>query len=292
MASGVPASVRLVSCTARETDDEEVLSMQLIRHSGIKTFQFPAMAALPGFFHGVFLREAQDGEGLPGPFDLGMGDGSSHALVQSNRQRMVGYFGAGLRAVYGRQVHGSEVGTLKSDGVSWSPEAASQLRLNGDALVTGLAGFALVILVADCQPVLIIDPKRQVVANVHSGWRGSIRNIIGGTVGRMVSDFQSRPEDLVCGIGPSLGPCCAEFIHYKRELPESFLKYRHSAFHFDFWRASRDQLTAVGVRRENIHISGLCTRCNPHLFFSYRGERHTGRFAAVVGIAPEKESGR
>jgi polyphenol oxidase len=147
-----------------------------------------------------------------------------------------------------------------------------------------------VILVADCQPVLMVDPVNGVVANVHSGWRGSIQNIIGETVRRMAADFRSRAQDLVCGIGPSLGPCCAEFIHYEDELPEPFWRYRHSANHFDFWQASRDQLTDAGVRNENIHLPGLCTRCNPHLFFSYRGERHTGRFAAVVGLEPGKGS--
>jgi YfiH family protein len=266
--------------------------MQLIQHNGLKTFQFPALSALPGFFHGVFLRNAADGQGGNVSFNLGMGDGTSEALVRSNRQKMVAFFGTGLRPVYGRQVHGKEVGIFKRDGERLSRDTADQLRLDGDALITDMAGSALVILVADCQPVLIIDPVKHVVANVHSGWRGSIQNIIGETVGRMAVDFHSRPEDLVCGIGPSLGPCCAEFIHYKDELPQSFWKYRHSAFHFDFWQASRVQLTDAGVRRENIHISGLCTQCNPHLFFSYRGERPTGRFAAVVGIEPGEGGGR
>lgn len=265
--------------------------MHLIRRNGIMTLQFPALSALPDFFHGVFLRETADGQGHSAPFNLGMGDGTSHDLVQSNRRRMVAYFGEGLCGVYGRQVHGSEVGVLRKDNMHQSQETAGQMRLNGDALITDLPGFALVILVADCQPVIIIDPQKRVVANVHSGWRGSVRNIIGETVERMAAEFQSRPEDLVCGIGPSLGPCCAEFIHYKNELPESFLKYRHSASHFDFWEASKDQLAAAGVRLENITISRLCTRCNPHLFFSYRGERESARFAAVVGLAPGEGSG-
>ena len=266
--------------------------MNLNRHSGIKTFQFKALSALPGFFNGIFLRDADDGQGHSVPFNLGRGDGASQDIIQINHRRMVAHFGEGLRGVYGRQVHGREVGILRGDGDPQFWEDAGQLRLNGDALITDLKGFVLVILVADCQPVLFIDPVKRVVANVHSGWRGSIQNIIGETIRRMVADFQSRPEDLVCGIGPSLGPCCAEFIHYKNELPKSFLKYRHSEFHFDFWKASMDQIADAGVSRENIHISGLCTRCNPHLFFSHRGERHAGRFAAVVGIEPGEGEGR
>jgi YfiH family protein len=266
--------------------------MRLMHHSGLKALQFPALSALPGIFHGIFLRDTADGQGEGMPFDLGMGDVTPEARVRSNRQRMVAFFGAGLRSVYGRQVHGREVGTLRKESHRPKQNTDGQWQLNGDALVTDRKGSALVILVADCQPVLMVDPVKGVVANVHSGWRGSIQNIIGETVRRMAADFHSRAQDLVCGIGPSLGPCCAEFIHYKDELPEPFWKYRHSACHFDFWQASRDQLTEAGVRNDNIHLSGLCTRCNPHLFFSYRGERQTGRFAAVVGLDPGKGSGR
>jgi polyphenol oxidase len=275
-----------------DSTDEEVIPMRLIHHNGIKALQFPALSALSGFFHGIFLRGATDGQGGIIPFDIGMGGVTPEALVRSNRRRMAAFFGAGLRSVYGRQVHGREVGVLRRDGNRPHRNTDGFMQLNGDALITDLEGSALVILVADCQPVIIIDPVKRVVANVHSGWRGSIKNIVGETIRRMAVVFHSRPEDLVCGIGPSLGPCCAEFIHYKDELPEPFWTYRNSAFHFDFWQASRDQLTDAGVRIENIHISGLCTRCNPSLFFSYRGERRTGRFAAVVGLEPGKGSGR
>lgn len=122
------------------------------------------------------------------------------------------------------------------------------------------------------------------VANVHSGWRGSIANIIGHTLDAMKKNFGSDPAHVVAGIGPSLGPCCAEFVNYKEEIPEPFWKYRNDRRHFDFWAVSRDQLCEAGVCAENIHISGLCTRCRTDLFFSYRAEGITGRFAAIIGL--------
>ena len=67
-------------------------------------------------------------------------------------------------------------------------------------------------------------------------------------------------------------------------IPRPFWSYKDGDHHFDFWAISHDQLVAAGVRSKNIRLSGICTCCNPELFFSYRGEKVTGRFAAVIGL--------
>jgi len=151
-------------------------------------------------------------------------------------------------------------------------------------MVTDVKGITLVIQVADCQPVFIYDPFRQVVGNVHSGWRGSINNIIGRTISVMESEFGCRARDLLASVGPSLGPCCSEFINYRTEIPMRFWNYRQKNNRFDFWCLSRDQLSAAGVLRKNISISNLCTSCRTDLFYSYRKEKETGRFAAAIGL--------
>jgi hypothetical protein len=123
-----------------------------------------------------------------------------------------------------------------------------------------------------------------VVANIHSGWRGSIGNIIGCTLQKMTAAFGTSAGDLVAGIGPSLGPCCAEFVHYRKEIPRSLWSYKNTDHHFNFWAISHDQLCEAGVSTEHIFASKLCTRCHTDRFFSYRGEGTTGRFAAVIGL--------
>lgn len=265
--------------------------MRWISDQGLNCLQFPALADLPDFFHGIFLRTAQDGPGRCYDFNVALGRGISKSSVRQNREKMLAFFGAPYRGLYARQVHGKNVGIPDHRPAPGKPDAHCPDRLDGDALITDQAGWALVIQVADCQPVMIIDPERGVVANIHSGWRGSIQNIIGTTIHRMAADFKCRTRDLICGVGPSLGPCCAEFINYRNEIPEAFWKYRRADDLFDFWQISVDQMVGAGVRPENISLSGMCTKCNPHLFFSYRGERHTGRFAAVVGIRSGKGIG-
>jgi hypothetical protein len=132
---------------------------------------------------------------------------------------------------------------------------------------------------------------RSVIANIHSGWRGSIANIIGRTVTVMQARFASRPADIRAGIGPSLGPCCAEFINFRKEIPRSLWAYQVVENYFDFWALSRDQLMQAGLQPAHIEIGGICTRCRSDLFFSYRAANLTGRMAAVIGMAGSSGDG-
>ncbi|MDA8137102.1 MAG: polyphenol oxidase family protein, partial [Desulfobacteraceae bacterium] len=201
------------------------------------------------------------------------------------RRRRVTALASAHVAVFAHQVHGAQVAVWE-DGAA-TPD--DYVKLSGDALITSQWGAALFIQTADCQSVLLVDPVLRVVANIHSGWRGSIANVIGHTVDTMKRRFGCRPSDLRCGIGPSLGPCCAEFIHYRQEIPEKYWRYRYQENLFDFWRLSTDQLITAGVPLSQIELSGICTRCNQHLFFSYRGEgTGAGRFAAVIALTASK----
>jgi YfiH family protein len=154
-----------------------------------------------------------------------------------------------------------------------------------DVMITDRSGKFLVVQVADCQAILMYDPVRRVAANVHCGWRGSVADVAGRTVRALRSGFGCEPKDLLVGIGPSLGPCCAEFVNYRKEIPSRLWNYRRDTVYFDFWTMTCDQLIAAGVREDRIEISRLCTRCNTDRFFSYRGEKRTGRFPAVIGLS-------
>jgi YfiH family protein len=151
-----------------------------------------------------------------------------------------------------------------------------------DALITDIPELALMVKVADCQSVILYDPLKHVVANVHCGWRGNVSNILGAVVRRMASEFDSEAVNLKAAIGPSLGPCCGEFITYREIFPKNFWNFMVKDNYFDLWAISRWQLLKEGLNEESIEISGLCTRCRSDLFFSHRGENVTGRFAAVV----------
>lgn len=259
--------------------------MRLTAHNELRYMQFPLLAFLPGIWHGVFLRDTVAPDGTRAAFNLGVNGVEPDSDVWVRRRRAMAAAGA-EGAVFAHQVHGTQVAVWDGGSFSGGYGGADHVRLAGDALVTAASEVALFIQTADCQSVLMVDPVQRVVANVHSGWRGSIGNIIGRTVATMAARFGCRPENLYCAIGPSLGPCCAEFVHFRREIPEPFWGYRRQGDLFDFWRMSVDQLTATGVPSRQIAVSGICTRCNGHLFFSYRGEgARAGRFAAAIMLS-------
>jgi hypothetical protein len=251
------------------------------KHGPNYLFRFASLARIRGLTHAVVGR---DGGSSRPPFDGGnvsLGVGDDVEAVTANRERLLQMTG-GIH-VYTRQNHGTTIGEVTRQSlppggtIVTVPEAA-------DALISDVPGVRLLIQTADCQAVMLVDPGAQVVANVHCGWRGSVADIIGRTVARMVSRFDCLPERMTAAIGPSLGPCCAEFINYQEEIPRRLWPFRVGRHHFDFWRISRHQLVSSGLPADQVVFSGICTRCNPHLFFSYRAARNTGRFAALIGL--------
>lgn len=256
--------------------------MILRTENGAAYYQFEHLAAFPEIRHGVFA--AAPG-GRKAPFhrlNVSLSVGDDPQRVEHNRRRVADCLQA-EELVFVRQVHGNAVVVI--DGRPVNPEGPAKTGLPvGDAMVTDRPGKFLTVSVADCQPILIYDPRRRVVANVHSGWRGSVANVAGRTVAVMAERFGCDPGDLRVGVGPSLGPCCAEFINYREEIPPDLWAYRHDSARFDFWTMSRDQLVRAGVGEDRIQVSGLCTKCRTDLFFSYRAEKSTGRFAAVIGM--------
>ena len=232
---------------------------------------------IPGIFsHAVFNRH---GGISPQPWNsnnVSFGLGDSPGNVYTNRDRIKKRLGF-QRLVSASQVHGSQVYAVLEE-----PE--QDLEINGfDALITNIPGTGLLIQQADCQAVFLFDPVAKAVGIAHVGWRGSVADIIAETVFAMSQTFATEPVDVTAAVSPSLGPCCAEFVNYPKELPVPLHAYQVRPNYFDFWAITRDQLCASGVRPENIQVAGVCTCCSQD-FFSYRRDRDTGRFGSAAGI--------
>lgn len=256
--------------------------MFLVKNEGTYLFQFTALNRFPGLTHAITCRPG--GVSRP-PFDglnLSQGVGDDPEAVTANRHRLLRISGDGVH-VYTRQNHGTSIRVVTRVARQCGKTIQTE-PVPADALITDVPGIRLLIQTADCQAVMLFDPQKRVVANIHCGWRGSVANIIGATVSRMIAEFGCDPGQMTAAIGPSLGPCCAEFINYENEIPIHLRPFRVGSHHFDFWRISRHQLVGAGLPDGNVVDARMCTRCNPHLFFSYRTARQTGRFAALIGM--------
>jgi YfiH family protein len=179
--------------------------------------------------------------------------------------------------IYLNQVHGQNI-------LVWRHKNPLELKcgLQADAMITNIPHVGLMVKQADCQAIILFDPDKGVISNTHCGWRGNGSDIIGAVVKRMHADFGCRESDLIAGISPSLGPCCAEFKTYRNLFGRHFYPFMVQEGYFNLWEMSRMQLLEAGVRKENIHVAEICSKCNTDVFYSYRAEATTGRSATVV----------
>lgn len=297
---------------------DEVRPQKAIRvvKSRIDIVRAPAFERVPWVLHGFSTRTGGVSHAYApgqraGELNLGFTASDSRENVLENRRRFLEALGAPPNAtlVTLKQIHSSVVRRVTRQ------DAARTVR--GDGLLTNEPGVVLAIQTADCIPVLLADTKKKAVAAFHAGWRGTLKRIVENGVGRMRTEFGSRPQDLIAAIGPGIALCCyavgeevrSEFVSQFtyapdlfRELSESdpirekypllFLTARapgHSnlgpQLHLDLMEANRRQLLDAGLRPESITVIGHCSRCQHNRYFSYRAEQgFTGRLLSVIGM--------
>lgn len=226
--------------------------------------QFDLLSSFPQIRHGSFLRH--------GNLDLNLWRGDS--AVKENLQAI-----QTLLAIPSMRWANHQHGTHMVE-----VDAATREIPSCDALICRQPEMGLVIHHADCQAALFYDPVQKLIAAAHSGWRGSVQNLYGKLVAHLASHYGSHPADLRVAISPSLGPCHAQFIHYRTELPDSFWPYQVKPDYFDFWAISEQQLRQAGVRKEHIEMARLCTYAEESDCFSYRRNRTTARHGTVISI--------
>jgi YfiH family protein len=233
---------------------------------------------------GLFNRHHGISESVFASLNVGLSVGDDTESVMANRTLVKERLGAKC-LLSARQVHGDGIYTLDDT-------LHADLEVDGfDALITRQRGVGLIIQHADCQAILLYDPEQQVIAAVHSGWRGSVINLVGQTITAMSQKFGTVPHDLQAVISPSLGLCCAEFTNYERELPAAFQKFMTDDFHFDFWQISKQQLLSAGLQEHSVTLPTICTSCSND-YFSYRracrtGNGVTGRNCSAI-VLPEE----
>jgi YfiH family protein len=256
----------------------------------LNLLEFDNLNRVPNLLH--FVTSRNGGVSFPpyNSLNLGLHTADNADFVIANRRLLAGETGIpGNKFLYASQVHSGDVKVIDQAAIE---SGVFLTNPRTDATITNLPGICLMVMVADCVPVLLFDPVRKVSAVIHAGWRGTVQHITSNTIHKMVDHFGCDPADIIAGIGPSIGPCCYEVGEEVRQVVEqSFgttngyhVYHNHSIKpHFDLWYANHKQLTDLGVRSEKIETSKLCTKCYPDIFFSSRASQGiTGRFAAGI----------
>ena len=182
-------------------------------------------------------------------------------------------------SVVPKQVHGTDIVFADDGKVPVRPVA--------DGAITKTLGIVLVVKVADCVPIYLVDPRTPAIGLIHAGWRGASQAIANKAVLRMQEVFGTDPRDLVVALGPSIQECCYEV---GKEVaicfPESVRRRRGEKWHLNLAGANTLDLVKAGVLSENINTSTPCTSCNAKRFYSYRrDQRIAGRHYAVLALS-------
>lgn len=217
----------------------------------------------------------------PAPYDtlnLGTTTDDDPENVATNRRRFCRALDASPDQIAeAGQVHGNTVRVVTSPG---TVEAC-------DGLVTDTPGVLLSIGTADCAAVLLADVEAGVVGACHSGWRGTVANIVAETVDAMTG-LGAVPRRIAAYVSPCIsldafevGPEVAEqfdaaYVHHRDDWDRP---------HVDLKAVLRDQLRDTGVPDERIDVSPYCTVQNNDDFYSYRaGNGTTGRMLGAIGL--------
>jgi len=184
-----------------------------------------------------------------------------------------------FKIVIPRQVHQSQVLSFKEK------MQEKIIQMEGDALLTDQNNLFLIIQVADCLPVFLVDPVTQVVGLAHIGWRGAVSGIAEEVICKSEEVFKARTSDLNLVFGPSIGKCCYKISDDLAVLfDEKYLDKRGTGSYLDLGYFVKDKFLKSGVKEENIFISRECTFCGVRNYQSYRRDKEkAGRMIAFIG---------
>ena len=190
--------------------------------------------------------------------------------------------------VFSKQVHSTVVRCVTEEDAGLLPQEYPQC----DGLVTNRPGVALATFCADCTPILLLDPVKRVVASIHSGWRGTLGQIVCRGVEVMKSRFGCVPGNILVAMGPSLKQCHFEvdsdvyhlFVEKFGDAAQRNTRQTGEKYYIDTDALNVHSLMSCGVLRENIFVCPLCTHCGEETFFSYRRDGETGRMCGVIEL--------
>jgi YfiH family protein len=301
----------------------------MVRRGGLGWLELSRLSEFPWLVHAFSTRKGGVSKPPCAGLNLGFTESDQRERVEQNRRRFFHHLaGKGFTPALVRQVHSSHSFAVARDSAGQltyqlpAIEASIPPSANppaGDGLMTSEPGVLLTIRIADCLPVLLVDPQQRAVAAVHAGWRGALARVIEKAVGDMRRTFGSDPQNLIAALGPSIRACCYEvgeevvesfygkfagadrFFQTLPNRPEAVTD-RHTilflsayppghapehvpAARLDLIAVAQDQLASAGVQPANVLVTDYCTACRTDLFFSHRHEGGvTGRQIAAVGI--------
>ena len=263
--------------------------------NGVPYLYFPALEETGCVVNGFSTRLGGVSRGDWATMNFSFTRGDDPEAVRENYRRMAAALGVDVnRMVLSHQTHTTNVRRVTEEDAG-KGVVRERDYTDVDGLITNVPGITLVTFYADCVPLYFVDPVRRAIGLSHSGWRGTVNRMGRVTVEAMGKAFGSDPKDIVACIGPSICRDCYEVGPEVAEAFENaFEPAKHSEileekpdgkFLLDLWRANAIDMEEAGILPERIHVTDICTHCNPELLYSHRrtGERR-GNLCAFLSL--------
>ena len=262
---------------------------------GVPFLTFPILEGETWLTCGMSTRMGGVSEGDQASMNLGLTREENRENVVENFRRMCASLGVSMeKCVLSDQTHTDHIRLVTGADAGKGllrPRDYSDV----DGLMSDEPGLVMVTFFADCVPLILADPVHRAAASCHSGWKGTLQNIGGKAVAEMKKAFGTRPEDLLCVIGPSICQDCYEVDdaligRFEEAYPDGASK--------GLWRAGREghaqlnlqkccleNFIRAGVPETRIELPDLCTCCNPDFLFSHRASGgRRGNLAVFVSV--------
>lgn len=154
-----------------------------------------------------------------------------------------------------------------------------------DGLVTTNSNILLTLKVADCVPVFLYEPLKRIIGLVHSGWRGTVENIVSNAI-KLMQKNGAESKEIICFLGPAIGKCCYEVDW---EVSQNINGEAKEKIDCEKWKVDlhgqiRYQLTELGVPTNNIGASTICTYESPECHSYRRDGGNAGRMYAFLSL--------
>jgi polyphenol oxidase len=211
--------------------------------------------------------------------NLGLNTGDSKEDVISNRNRFFEYVGIKESQIaFTDQIHSTNVKMTIQSGI----------YKHTDAIITDRPNLFLAIQTADCFPIFAFHPRKKIVAAIHAGWRGAQRGIVDKTVSQIQTQFNLDLSELLVVIGPGLQKECFEVENDVYDLFDNKYVLRTGKENKRLLNLEAyliDTLKKQGVPSQNIHSTGICTKCCADEYYSFRRDKNeSGRMMGIIGL--------
>lgn len=221
-------------------------------------------------------------------FNFGFRVNDDYNSVMQNYKIMSDDLGFEFKnTVLAKQTHTDNIRIVKECDKGKGLTAESDIE-DTDGLVTDLKNVPLVVFSADCTPILLYDDKKKVAAAVHSGWRGTVKQIGKKAVEIMKREFGCNPDNIVAAIGSHIRQCCFEVdFETASNFDDKYIIFDEKIGkpRVDLLGVNIEMLKDSGISDKNISYSDECTKCGCDKFYSYRADKErTGRMCAVIEI--------